>query len=329
LLFTPNRRLFLAPRVWLAAAIALLLFLPHMIWQVSHQFPTLEFIKNATGNKYVAVSPLAMFSQQILSMNPSTFLIWVSGVVYFLIAKSVKQFRVLPIIYLTVFLVLCINRNSKSEYLGPMFPMLFSMGAVTFEKFILKFNWNWLKPATIAVLLLSGVMLAPFAIAVLPVETFINYSAALGITPSTTEKKEVSKLPQHYADRFGWEEMVATIADAYHTLTPGEKTKCVIMVNNYGEAGAIDFFGRPYGLPKAISGHNNYWLWGPRNADGSVVIRLGGSETGLREYYAEVVLAGVFRNDYCMPYENNLPVWICKNRRSPLKDDWAEFRHYE
>jgi 4-amino-4-deoxy-L-arabinose transferase-like glycosyltransferase len=115
LLFTPNRKLFLAPRVWLAAAIALLLFLPHMIWQVSHQFPTLEFIRNATSNKYVAVSPLAMFSQQILSMNPSTFLIWASGVVYFLVAKSVKQFRVLPIIYLTVFLVLCINRNSKSE----------------------------------------------------------------------------------------------------------------------------------------------------------------------------------------------------------------------
>ena len=74
--------------------------------------------------------------------------------------------------------------------------------------------------------------------------------------------------------------MVRTIADAYHTLTPDEQTRCAIMANNYGEAGAIDYFGGEYGLPNAISGHNNYWIWGPRNADGSVVIHLGGSETG-------------------------------------------------
>jgi 4-amino-4-deoxy-L-arabinose transferase-like glycosyltransferase len=329
LLCSSSRRLFLTPHIWLAAAIALLLFLPHMIWQISHQFPTLEFIRNATGNKYTAASPWTLFSQQILNMNPTTFLIWISGVVYFLIAKPVRQFRVLPIIYLTVFLILCLNGNSKSEYLGPLFPMLFSMGAVAFEKFILKFNWHWLKPATIAVLLLSGIMLAPFAIAILPVETFISYSAALGMTPSTPENKELARLPQHYADRFGWPEMVATIAEAYHTLTPAEQAKCAIMANNYGEAGAIDFFGGQYGLPKAISGHNNYWLWGPRSADDSVVIHLGGSESGWNKDYTEAVLAGVFRNDYCMPYENNLSIWICRNRGTPLEEDWAEFKHYQ
>jgi len=329
LLLTPNRKLLLVPRVWLAAAIALLLFSPHLIWQVAYGWPTLEFVKNATANKYVAVSPLAMFVQQSLNMNPSTFLIWFPGLVYFLVSKSAKQFRILPIIYVTVFLILVLNKNSKAEYLGPMFPMLFAVGAFSLEKFILKFTWLWLKPAVLALLLLSGIACAPFAIAILPVETFIAYSKALGMTPSTPEKKELSKLPQFYADMFGWERMAAAVADAYNMLSPEEKTKCAIIGNNYGEAGAIDFFGRKYNLPKAISGHNNYWLWGPKNATGAVVIRLGGTVEAMRESYGEVIQAGTFKDDYCMPYENNMPVWICKNRRVPLKDDWTEFKHYE
>ena len=329
LLLTPDRKLLLTRRVWFAALIAILLFLPHIIWQVNYNFPTIEFIKNATSHKYVAISPGEMFLQQVMNMNPFSFLIWFVGVVYFLTAKSTKPFRILPLIYLTVFVILVINRNSKSEYLGPMFPMLFALGAFSLEKFILKMNWRWLKPVILALLLSGGIIPAPFALPVLPVETFISYSQALGMTPSTPEKKKLNKLPQHYADMFGWEKMAAVVADAYHTLTPEEKTKCAIVVGNYGEAGAIDFFGRKYNLPKAISGHNNYWLWGPRNATGEVVIRLGGSKEIMLKSYKEVTQVGLFHNEYCMPYENNMPVWICKNRIVPLKDDWLEFKHYE
>ena len=271
------------------------------IWQAANGFPTLEFVKNATANKYVAVSPLEMFTQQTLNMNPLTFFIWFPGLVFFLVSKSAKPFRVLPIVYLTVFLILVVNKNSKAEYLSPMFPMLFALGAFTIEKFIVRFNLPWLKHVVLALTMLGGIVLVPFAIAVLPVESFLAYSDALGIAPSTTEKKELSQLPQYYADMFGWEKMVAVVAEAYHTLAPEEKAKCVIIGNNYGEAGAIDFFGRTYNLPKAISGHNNYWLWGPRNATGAVVIRLGGTLEGMRESYGDVIHAGTFKDDYCMP----------------------------
>jgi hypothetical protein len=326
LLLTTNRKLLLAPGAWFAATIASLLFLPYIIWQVSYGFPTLEFIKNATAYKYLAVSPLEMFLQQVLYMNPVTFFIWFSGVIYFLVSKSVRQFRILPIIYLIVFLILVINKNSKVEYLGPIFPMLFAIGAFTIEKFFLKFTLLWLKPVLLSLLLLSGIVIAPFAIAILPVETFIAYSNALGMAPTTPEKKVLGKLPQHYADMFGWEKMVAAVAVANNTLTPEEKIKCSIIGNNYGEAGAIDFFGRKYNLPKAISGHNNYWLWGPQNATGSVVIRLGGKIEAMKESYGEVIQVGTFRDDYCMPYENNKPVWICTYPRTPLRDNWAMFR---
>ena len=329
LLLTSNRRLFLTRRVWIAAAIAILLFLPHVAWQVANDFPTVEFIRNATANKYVAVSPLDLFIQQALTMNPLTLPMWFAGVVYVLVSKSARRFRILPIVYLAVVLILIVNRNSKAEYLGPMFPMLFAAGAFTLEKFILRMHWNWLKPVSLVILILSGLLLAPLAIAVLPVETFIRYTRVIGVAPSTTERKELAQLPQYYADMFGWEKMVSAVADAYQKLTPEEKAKCAIIGNNYGEAGAIDFFGPTYNLPRAISGHNNYWLWGPRGATGEVVIRLGGSLPAMQESYSEVIQAGIFEDPYCMPYENNMPVWIFKRRHTPLKDDWAEFKHYE
>ena len=329
LLLTGLRRRLLERGPWLAAIIAFLLFLPHVIWQVANRFPTLEFIRNASGGKYVAASPLAMFMEQILNMNPLTLIFWLPGMVYFLVASSVRRFRILPVIYLAVFAILAVNGSSKAEYLGPAFPMLFALGAIAFEKFVLRFHWRWLKPVMLALLLLSGIALAPLAIAVLPVEDYIAYTRSLGMTPSTPEKKELSRLPQFYADMFGWEKMVATVAGAYGRLTPGEKAKCAIMANNYGEAGAIDFFGPKYGLPKAISGHNNYWLWGPRGATGEVVIRLGGSVEAMREAYKEVFQAGMFHDDYCMPYENDMAVWILKGRRSPLAAEWAEFKSYQ
>ena len=150
------------------------------------------------------------------------------------------------------------------------------------------------------------------------------------MAPSTPEKKELGKLPQYYADMFGWEKMVAVVAAAYDTLdSRGEGA-----MRHSGQQlrrGRGDRFLRPEirTCPKAISGHNNYWLWGPRGATGEVVIRLGGSLEAMNESYAEVIQAGMFHDDYCMPYENDMTVWVLKGRRTPLSADWAEFKSYE
>jgi hypothetical protein len=329
LILTPNRKLILTRRVWTAAGMALLLFLPHIIWQVVYGFPTLEFIKNATTNKYIEVSPLQMLIEQILNMNPCTFLFWIPALIYFLTSKATKQFRILPIIYLTVFLILVINKNSKSEYLGPIFPMLFALGSFSLERFIIRYNWGWFRSVFLTILIVSGIAFSPFSIAVLPVEKYISYAQALGIVPSTSEKKEVASIPQFYADMFGWKELAAAVADAYNTLMPEERSKCTIFCNNYGEAGAIDYYSGTYGLPKAISGHNNFWLWGPGNATGEIDIRISGSEAEMLKSYKEVRQVGLFTNKYCMPYENNMPIYICRNKRIPWKDDWVKLKHYD
>jgi hypothetical protein len=299
------------------------------LWQFFNHFPTLEFIRHATTEKYVAIAPLQFFLQLVNSMHPFTFTFWFAGLGYVLFSKRLGQFRILAIIFITVFLILVLNKGTKVEYLSPAFPMLFACGGVAIAKLIDAIRWHWLKPVVITILLFGGAVGAPFAIAVFPVNTYIAYARHSGNAPSTPEKKEIGLLPQFFADMFGWEEMVAAIAKAYDTLTPEEKARCAILMNNYGEAGAVDYWGVKYRLPQAISGHNNYWIWGPRHATGAVVIRIGGSLEAMLQSYRDVTPCGVFKNDYCMPFENNLQVFICKNRTRSLTGDWAEFKHYE
>jgi hypothetical protein len=205
--------------------------------------------------------------------------------------------------------------------------MLFAAGAAVFEKFIQQRQWNWAKPVSIVFLLL-GLWAAPFAIPILPPETFIKYSSALGIGEVKTERHAYSRLPQTYADMHGWEEMVATVAKVYQSLPPEDQAQACISAGNYGEAGAIDFFGKKYGLPKAICGHNNYWHWGTAGCTGEVVIEIGGELDGLKQIFEEAELVDVFEHDYVMPYENNLPIHVCRRLKMPVDEVWRLNKEY-
>jgi len=126
----------------------------------------------------------------------------------------------------------------------------------------------------------------------------------------------------------GWEEMVAEVARVYRSLTPEEQARAGIYTQNYGEAGAVDLLGRKHGLPKASSGHNNYFLWGPQGPDGVLII-LGGDPEDHRQVFRDVRQAGEIRCGLCMPYENNRPVWIARGLKAPLEEIWPGTRHYE
>ena len=188
----------------------------------------------------------------------------------------------------------------------------------------------WLKYALTVMLVIGGIITAPLVLPFLPVKTYIQYAEQIGIGPGSYEAKELTELHQFYADMHGWEKMVETVAGVYQNLPSEEQSQCNIITGNYGEAGAIDFFGRKYHLPKASSGHNSYWLWGPQNDTAQVVIHLGGpSEETLVELYREVQAADTFRCEYCMPYENNMVIYLCKEPRFSLKQIWPRMKHYE
>ncbi len=328
LLLTAERKHFLKPGIWLAGAVALVIFLPNLIWQFRHEWPTLEFIRNASLYKNVDLSPLGFLKGQILEMNPLLFPLLLIGLFYFLFSVTGKPYRLFAWMYLSIF-VLFIMTKAKVYYIAPIYPIMFAGGARAVEKFILHFRWNWLKPVIIFILVLGSLPMIPMVLPVLPVDTYIDYSERLGFTPPPEERHEMGKLPQHYADMFGWENMAATVAEVYEQLTPEEKAKCGIFTQNYGEAGAIDFFGQKYGLPIALSGHNNYWIWGPRNYTGEIIIMIGGSLEDYGGVFQKVEQVAVIKNDYAMPYENKLPVYLCRGLALPVEEIWPRLKHYD
>jgi len=327
LLLTKNRRFFLTRGPWLAAGIALLIFLPHIIWQMSNGWPTLEFMAGAAG-KMLKVSFPEFLGSQIMDMHPLLFPVWLAGLVWYLFASQGKPYRALGIIYVSVSALLVISAGARSSYLAPAYPMLFASGALVLERVSGTPLMKYARGIVVAVILTGGVAIAPLALPVLPVEKHIDYSAALGNTPTTEEKLEVGVLSQFFADMHGWEEIVATVAGVYEDVKSGNQGKWAVFAGNYGVAGAIDFLGKEYNLPPAISGHNNYWLWGPSDPPPENLIIIGGR---LEDYFVcrEAWQAGVTDCTYCMPYENNNPVFVCGGLRDDPIMIWPEVKHFE
>lgn len=313
---------------WLAAAVAALLFTPHVFWEIQTGWPTLEFIRNATADKMAGVTPLGFAMSQIVNQHPLTTPVWVAGLLFCLLTGAGKRFRSLGIIYVTVFILLVVNQKSRAGYLAPAYPMLWAAGATFLEGVVQATRW---RAAFVTLVLAGGALTAPLAMPILPVEDRIAYARALGRTPSTEERKEVGALPQFFADMHGWNETVDAVARAYGSLAPEDRAQVGIFTSNYGEAGAVDLLGRPHGLPRAASGHNNYWLWGPGDSTGEVVIMLlpATARPRLEEAFASVEVVEIIECDHCMPYENHRPVFLCRRPRVPLAQMWPRLKHYD
>jgi uncharacterized membrane protein len=207
-------------------------------------------------------------------LNPVSCFVWIAGLFYLLFSSAAKRVRFLAYTYL-VFLAVMMFLHGKDYYLAPIYPMLFAAGSVFWESLIASYTpLRFLRRAIPATVIAAGMIAAPLAMPILPPDRIPAYMAALGIEMTRTENGMVSPLPQHLADQFGWPEMVAKVAEVYSSLPPDQRAKTAILAGNYGGAGAIDFFGPQYGLPKSISSHQNYYYWGPRNYTGESVILL-------------------------------------------------------
>jgi len=311
---------------WLAALSAALIFLPHAIWQVAHDGPTFEFIRNATGQKMLAVAPLEFLLDQVSSMHPLTLPVWLAGLVWLLARPGL---RALGIAFIAVTLLLVLNGTSRASYLAPAYTMLFAAGGVALARTLLPARLPLLRGVWLGLMLAGGAALLPLALPVLPVDAYVAYAARLGIGPSTDERKELGRLPQHYADMLGWEAIVAEVARVHHALPQEDRERASIFTYNYGVAGAIDVLGRAHALPPAVSGHNQYWLWGTRGATGEVLIVVGGSREGHLRVYERADSAGVTDCGDCMPYENGRTIWVLRGPRHPVEEVWPQLKHYD
>lgn len=328
LLATSDRRLFASKWLWIAAAIAVLIALPNAVWQYQHHFPTLEDLRNVKAlHKNVELPPLPFLAQQILMLNPLSALVWMPGLGFLLFHRQGKRYRALGVTYLAL-LGIMMALKGKDYYLAPVYPMLFAAGGVLWERLAeSRRGLGWVRVAAPAIVLAAGIVLAPVVLPILPPEKVEPYMQRLGIQAGRSETGMRSRLPQYFADEFGWSEMVEAVAGVYNALPAEERAKTAILAGNYGEAGAIDFFGPRYGLPKAISGHQNYYYWGPREYTGESIILLEVSLKDAQRWCQSVDQGPVNAPYWGMSWED-YTILTCHRLKKPLPEAWPRFKFW-
>ena len=327
LALTAQRKYFRSIWLYFGGAIAVAFLIPYLIWNALHGWPTLEFWA-AYGNKVYQASPVEFFLQQILIMHPFTFPLWLMGLLYFFSKRggTYRHFGWMYVVLLLIFML----QHAKNYFLGPMYPVLFAAGAVFFEEIVETKRGAWLRPAYMILLVIGGIIIAPLAIPMLSVQATVSYVRSMSGTNVKSEKLDTGVLPQYFADRFGWEEMAAAAADVYHSLPAADQAGACIFTGNYGEAGALEFYGSRYGLPHVISGHNNYYIWGPAGCSGETVILIGaGDLKDLRQVFSDVQEMSQTQCEYCMPYENHLPIYVAHGLKAPLEQLWPGVKDFQ
>ena len=324
---TPERRFLKSRYLWLGVLACALIALPNLIWELRNHFPFLELMHNIRmTNRDVVRGPLAFIADQAQIMNPVLFPLWVGGLAWLFMGREGGRYRVVGWTYV-VTLGLFIVLKGKNYYVTPVYPMLFAAGAVGFERSTAN-RVRWAIPAYAALVLITGALLAPIFCPILPPGKFIAYQKKLGIEPPKIENQNNGPLPQYFADEFGWQEMVEQVARVYNSLPPEERARTAIFANGWGEAAAVDFFGPKYGLPRAISKHNNYWIWGPGNYDASTMIVLRSNGRGDREHFESVEAAGRVEHPYSRRDEW-FTIWLCRGPKFNLQQVWSGMKLYD
>ncbi len=322
---------------WALAGIALLILIPspYLLWQIHNHWPMLEFLRNGRlHHKNVVLGPVRFFLAQFAMMQPANALLWITGVVSLLRAKSIRDGRWLGITYL-LFLAIMFALHAKDYYLGGIYPALFGAGAIAWEHRraalrAVQQNRIVAFPVFESILLATSLMILPMSSPILPPATWVRYTTALHLHGDKMETAATGPLPQFYADRFGWQQEVNIVAKVYDSLTPQEQRQVCIFTSNYGEAGAIDFLGQREGLhlPPAISGQNNYWLWGTHGCDVNLVIAvISDPPSDVSQKYKSVEIVGRMENPYAMPFEHK-NIYLLRGRRSSAPFHWADERFY-
>ncbi|MHB8216772.1 MAG: glycosyltransferase family 39 protein [Candidatus Sulfotelmatobacter sp.] len=339
LLLTAQRRVFLSPWIWFGGLAAFLVFLPNLLWNIRFHWPFVELMRNIRAEGRDVILPLPQyFLQQTLLVDPITAPIWLAGLFALLFSMRLKPYRALSWCYLTCFTLFFVL-HGKNYYLAPVYPMLLAAGAVVIESAIggpessgaekSRSRRRWLKPVIVIILLASGAHLAPIVVPVLSPDSFLAYAKSLPFKLPVMEHSHArAALPQWYADQFGWDEIVAETAHAWSLIPSADRADCGIFAQDYGQAGAIDFLGRRYGLPRSLSGHQTWFLWGPRGYSGNCMIVLDDRRERLEQLWQHVEYVGTSAdNRYAL--EKQIDVFICRGAKfGPLAEFWNKIKRW-
>ena len=329
LMATPHRKVFLTRYPYLAAAIALLIFLPNLIWQAGKGFPLIGHMSELSRTQLVNVEPVGFLLDQLLFHLPA-LLVWVTGLLFLFFAEAGKPFRVLGWNYVTIILALLLL-SGKGYYSMGAYPMLMAAGGVFLERLSSSAN-RWLRPAVPALMVSLLLPVLPLSLPILSINSLVSYcdflSEKVGISsPMRWEDGRIYPLPQDHADMLGWEELTDIVAGTWRSLAPDEKVECMIYAENYGQAGAIDHLGEAYGLPSPVSFQASYFYWSPDEFDYRILIYVNREPEEVEQLFNDVREVSRITDEYAREY--GLPVYLCKNPKMDLNQLWSDIKRRE
>lgn len=310
---------------WLSVAIAAVFGAPSLIWQQLHGWPFREVnVHHLVAGTNFTGTPLHFEYEQIRGMNLMLAPLWISGMVAPFIRTGLKQARFLSIGFVAATAIVFVT-HGKDYYLFPAYPTMFAVGAAACADIPRRLHRFWLAAAG-AVFVLN----APVVLPILNPTTLEKYLALTHLAPDPEEAAAVgAPLTQIFSDQLGWRELEKRVAAVYRSLSPDEREKAALLATNYGEAAALDFYGGTDGLPPALCGQNQYFLWGNRGYDGEIIIHVNGDPDRWQRECDTADIVGEFGVAYAMPYENGRPIFICRGLRRSLYEVWSRLRRYE
>jgi hypothetical protein len=317
---SPQRKWLLTPWPWVAMLIAVVIGSPSVVGQIVLDYPVLEQMQDLKQSQLEHVTPSGFIVGQI-ELGPG-FLLALAGLIALILVKPVRRFAVVGWTCLFVFFILLIL-HGKDYYLGPVYPALWAAGACTLDLVSRQRARNAMQWTSGILLAGFGILTLPIGIPILPPEQMARYSVAIGATSALRNNQgELDRLPQDYADMIGWPEQVQAVADVYNSLPPADKARAVVLATNYGEAGAIDYYGPKLGLPNAIAVAGTYWFFGPGTKPGDVVITVGVPEESVRKFFREATLVKTVGNPWSVGEERKVPIFIARNPHKTLQEVW-------
>ena len=320
IVLTSARRLLSTRQLWFGILAAIVIAAPSLIWQALHGWPFLQSIHYATENRNFTGTPVRFEIKQILAMNFVLAPLWIAGVVAPFVDTKLRNARFLSIAFIATTAII-IGSHGKDYYLAPAYPAMFAAGAVACAAIP-----RWLRTLWFTAAIAMTAVVLPVVLPILDPPTLARYLAASHLRPSPNEREAVgAPLTQVFSDELGWRQMEQQVAAVYRSLSPDERARAAIIASNYGEAAAIDVYGRSDGLPPALCGQLQYFFWGTHGYDGSVIIEVNGKPELWERACQESEVVGHFGGPYVMPFENG-PIILCRGFHRPLGEVWDRFR---
>jgi hypothetical protein len=319
ILISENRKLLFSKYLIFGSLLGLLIISPNLMWQIQHNLAVVVHMKELYSTQLVHVSIGSFLLQQIM-MNFPVLLIWLAGLIMLLFVKAEKKYKLFAHIFLIVLFLFLILKGKPYYSLG-VYSMMFAFGGYCMEKY-LSGNRNWIKHTLIIFAIFFSVINLPFGLPMLPQKQMEKYctffSKYITSEPMRGEANIFYPLPQDYMDMTGWKETAGLVFKAYNKLDSIQQMSCIIFANNYGQAAAIEFYGKQYHLPPVVCLHDSYIFWAPDSLSASNIIVTDNRLGDIPSLFNNYTETGEIKNPYFR--ENGLKVYLCQSPTTLLTE---------